>query len=158
MLCATALAASLEAPRVAHEPVRVAAAELTGAPSAVISAVENIAARSNHVGFDTNVYPGDKAMDAWRRSGEYEWVGYYLQAPCHSDTSWSGKRARLMKDGWGLAVIYVGQQTWGRTFGPVKETVTVHKRARRGHKARTYKMTRTTSIPVATTKDRKSVV
>jgi hypothetical protein len=92
-------------------------------------------------------------MDAWKASGEYEWVGYYLQAPCHSDTSWSGKRARLMKDGWGLAVIYVGQQTWGRTFGPVTRTVTVHKRARKGHRARTYKMTRTTSIPVATTRD-----
>ena len=53
-------------------------------------------------------------MDAWRRSGEYEWVGYYLEAPCHKDDSWSGKRTRLTRTGWGLAVVYVGQQTWGR--------------------------------------------
>jgi Domain of unknown function (DUF1906) len=44
-------------------------------------------------------------------------VGYYLSAPCHSDSSWEGKRETLSSMGWGMAVIYVGQQTWGRTPG-----------------------------------------
>ena len=71
----------------------------------------------HHLGFDTSVYPGDDAMSAWKSAGNYEWVGYYLPAPCHKDDSWSGKRASLAAAGWGVAVIYVGQQTWGRTPG-----------------------------------------
>ena len=67
-----------------------------------------------HLGFDTNKYPGDAAMTAWKKSGKYSWVGYYLEAPCRKDHSWMGKRARLANAGWGMAVIYVGQQTWGK--------------------------------------------
>ncbi len=38
----------------------------------------------SHLGFDTYSYPGDDAMLAWRDEGvPYEWVGYYLPAPCH---------------------------------------------------------------------------
>jgi len=103
------------------------------------------------------VYPGDKAMDAWKRSGQYEWVGYYLSAPCHKDDSWSGKRARLVDSGWGLAVIYVGQQTWGQSYAPttVKRVVTVSKKSKSSkHKRRvTRVMTRRTIAPVAKTGD-----
>ena len=67
----------------------------------------------SHPGFDTSIYPGDAAMQAWLRpSSPYEWVGYYLQAPCHRDPSWMGKRQTLVTMGWGLAVLYVGQQTF----------------------------------------------
>jgi len=69
-------------------------------------------------GFDTDQYPGDSIMHVWRETDEYQWVGYYLPAPCHNDSSWSGTRARLEQMGWGTAVIYVGQQTWGRTTRP----------------------------------------
>ncbi|HEX9310390.1 MAG TPA: glycoside hydrolase domain-containing protein [Gemmatimonadaceae bacterium] len=66
-----------------------------------------------HPGFDTSIYPGDVAMAAWREpSSPYEWVGYYLQAPCHRDPSWMGKRSTLTSMGWGMAVLYVGQQTF----------------------------------------------
>jgi hypothetical protein len=66
-----------------------------------------------HPGFDTSVYPGDATMSAWRQpSSPYEWVGYYLQAPCHRDASWMGKRPTLTAMGWGLAVLFVGQQTF----------------------------------------------
>jgi hypothetical protein len=52
-------------------------------------------------------------MRAWLRpSSPYHWVGYYLPAPCHRDASWAGKRETLAGMGWGLAVLYVGQQTW----------------------------------------------
>jgi hypothetical protein len=69
------------------------------------------------MGFDTHTYPGDKTMAAWKAApgAPYRWVGFYLPAPCHRDRSWSGKRQTLVDMGWGLAVVYVGQQTWGRT-------------------------------------------
>jgi hypothetical protein len=82
-----------------------------------------------HLGFDTYGYPGDRAMRAWRAADEpYEWVGYYLPAPCHKDDSWSGKRTTLAGMGWGVAVIYVGQQTWGARRSPTAKSVS---RARR---------------------------
>jgi hypothetical protein len=65
-----------------------------------------------HLGFDSYAYPGDRTMRAWRAGSPYEWVGYYLPAPCHRGTSWSGKRETLAEMGWGTAVIYVGQQWW----------------------------------------------
>ena len=43
-------------------------------------------------GFDTFAYPGDSAMQAWRQSSPYRFVGYYLKAPCHG-----------MRRGWGSA-------------------------------------------------------
>jgi hypothetical protein len=139
-------------------PLNVAATELTDASGAFSTAVNRVTAAvtGRHLGFDTNIYPGDKAMDAWKRSGAYEWVGYYLGAPCHSDESWTGKRARLVQNGWGLAVIYVGQQTWGNSYKPVTTTrkVRVPTRTKRGK--RTYvtrTMKRTSTIPVATSTD-----
>ena len=83
----------------------------------------------NHPGFDVSLYPGDATMAAWAHGGSpYEWVGYYLPAPCHRDragvgrwngrspchrdATWSGTRARLASLGWGFTVVYVGQQTW----------------------------------------------
>jgi hypothetical protein len=103
-------------------------------PDAVLSATERVGeipvevatttaatTPGRHMGFDTNVYPGDKAMQAWKESAGYEWVGYYLPAPCHKDNSWAGKRERLVEMGWGMAVIYVGQQTWGRTPRPTSK-------------------------------------
>lgn len=70
------------------------------------------------LGFDTQTYPGDEKMRVWRNApnAPYTWVGFYLPAaPCHKGTSWSGKRQTLIDMKWGLAVVYVGQQTWGRT-------------------------------------------
>jgi len=128
MLLVAAASASLEAPRLAQRPLAQATVELVDIPDATSGAVQRLASNvsssvspnvsSSHLGFDTNVYPGDKAMDAWKRAGEFEWVGYYLSAPCHKDDSWEGKRAHLVDNGWGLAVIYVGQQTWGTSYSP----------------------------------------
>jgi hypothetical protein len=87
----------------------------SAAVDAVAGAVENVASSitgKGHPGFDTGIYPGDETMRVWRATAPYKWVGYYLPAPCHKDDSWSGKRAELTNMGWGLAVIYVGQQTW----------------------------------------------
>src|ERR1700694_2980206 len=88
---------------------------------AVTAASANIAENLSggpHLGFDTFSYPGDAAMRAWQTADKpYSWVGIYLIAPCHTDTTWEGKRDTLSNMGWGMAVIYVGQQTWGRTPG-----------------------------------------
>lgn len=63
-------------------------------------------------GFDTREYPGDAVMDAWRDASPYRWVGFYLHAPCYTGTSWQGKRTTLRDMGWGIAVLYVGEQDW----------------------------------------------
>jgi len=158
-LLVAAASASLEAPRLAYRPLGQATVELVDVPNATAAVVKRVASNvsSSHLGFDTNVYPGDKAMDAWKRSGDYEWVGYYLSAPCHKDDSWAGKRAHLVNNGWGLAVIYVGQQTWGQSYVPttVKRVVTVSKKSKSSkHKRRvTRVMTRRTVVPVAKTGD-----
>jgi hypothetical protein len=65
-----------------------------------------------HPGFDAAVYPGEAAMRAWRQESPYRWTGYYLPSPCHRDASWSGTRAALEGMGWGIAVLYVGQQAF----------------------------------------------
>jgi hypothetical protein len=74
-----------------------------------------------HLGFDTHTYPGDRTMRAWKNApgAPYRWVGYYLPSPCHKDASWVGKRQSLTEMGWGLAAVYVGQQSWGRTPKPL---------------------------------------
>lgn len=86
-----------------------AVAELSGS-----SILQEVTDKGPYLGFDTSEYPGDAAMQAWRSNAGYDWVGYYLQAPCHKDGSWTGKRDTLEGMGWGLAVVYVGQQTWGK--------------------------------------------
>jgi hypothetical protein len=101
----TLAAVSANLPDVPH-----AVADLSG--SAMLKEVTD---KGPYLGFDTSDYPGDAAMQSWRTNAGYDWVGYYLQAPCHKSDSWSGKRETLESMGWGLAVVYVGQQTWGRT-------------------------------------------
>jgi hypothetical protein len=72
------------------------------------------------LGFDTSIYPGDDAMRAWvRPNSPYYWVGYYLPAPCHRDSSWAGRRETLTAMGWGFGVLYVGQQVWEGRPSPV---------------------------------------
>jgi len=76
-------------------------------------------ATGRHLGFDTSIFPGEGTLRAWKAAGApYEWVGFYLPAPCHRDASWSGRRETIEQLGFGTAVIYVGQQTWGRTPRP----------------------------------------
>jgi len=65
------------------------------------------------LGFDARVYPGDSALTAWKFPvSPYRWIGYYLAAPCHPDSSFVGKYSSLVANGWGVAAIYVGEQDW----------------------------------------------
>lgn len=76
-------------------------------------------------GIDTRDYPGDAAMRAWLDASPYRWVGYYLPAPCHTGTTWSGRRAALRGMGWGFAVIFVGEQDWSAVHAAPGDTVAV---------------------------------
>lgn len=117
--------------------------------NAVSDATENITGNlraGRHLGFDTYAYPGDEAMAAWRQDGApYEWVGYYLpSAPCHKGETWAGKRQTLADMGWGVAVIYVGQQVWSGT--PRQRVVTtkwVTKRVKQVRRVNGRRVTRT---------------
>jgi hypothetical protein len=64
-------------------------------------------------GFDTARYQGDKVMQAWKTASPYRYAGYYLKAPCHSDATYMGTRARLAAMGWGFLIVYVGRQIEG---------------------------------------------
>lgn len=98
---------------VAAASVAAVALILTGCSERGITNPTPTPGGSSHPGFDTSIYPGDATMSAWRYpASPYQWVGYYLQAPCHRDPSWMGKRATLTAMGWGLAVLFVGQQTF----------------------------------------------
>jgi hypothetical protein len=77
-----------------------------------------------HLGFDTSIYPGDATMRTWKEHAPYAWVGFYLPAPCHKDASWSGKRQTLADMGWGIALVYVGQQVWERPVKPRSKSAT----------------------------------
>ncbi len=104
-----------ETPGVADVAASVAqvASAVTGQPAPLATEQQG----GKHLGFDTHTYPGDRTMIAWKNApgAPYKWVGYYLPSPCHKDASWTGKRQQLTDMGWGLAVVYVGQQTWSRT-------------------------------------------
>ena len=128
--------------------VALAAATITGQEALLASEV----VRPSYMGFDTGRYPGDAAMRAWRTGDSpYHWTGYYLKSPCHQDEGWSGKRESLTAMGYGLAVLYVGQQTWGRRPGaPHMERVKVARKVTsyvgKGKKRR--KVTRTVTKTV----------
>jgi hypothetical protein len=67
--CALALiafAASLEAPRLAARSLPVAAVELADVPDAISATVTHAMASdgASHLGFDTNIYRGERAMRA----------------------------------------------------------------------------------------------
>lgn len=79
--------------------------------------------RESHAGFDAWRYPGDDLMATWRENSPYRWVGYYLPSPCHRDESFAGKRLHLARAGWGMAILYVGQQTFdGEEPAEITET------------------------------------
>jgi hypothetical protein len=65
-------------------------------------------------GFDSSAYPGDPIMKWLRANTNLVWCGYYFgKTPSHSGTDWMGKRTVLQSLNWGMAPLYVGQQTTG---------------------------------------------
>lgn len=64
-------------------------------------------------GFDRADCPGLGALYLLKLKSNLQWCGYYLHAPSQPASTWKGKRAALVAQGWGLAPIYVGQQIVG---------------------------------------------
>jgi hypothetical protein len=128
--------------------VALAAATISGQEAMLANEV----AHPSYLGFDTGTYPGDEAMRAWRTGNSpYSWAGYYLKSPCHQDEGWMGKRETLTAMDYGLAVLYVGQQTWGRQPGaPHMERVSVAKHVTSyvGRGRNRHKVTRTVTHTV----------
>lgn len=60
-------------------------------------------------------------MRSWLQASPYRWVGFYLPAPCYTGTTWRGKRPELTAMGWGLAVVFVGEQDWPERRGEAAE-------------------------------------
>src|SRR5277367_988997 len=61
-----------------------------------------------YLGFDTNDYPGDDALPGLRRT--FSFSGYWLNAPPGAKTNlWAGKRAALLKNGFGFLVLFNGR-------------------------------------------------
>ena len=120
MLTGAALITAVLAVPVAQEPPATGLGQaIAEAPVRLAAAVQQ-AMNEQYLGFDTNIYPGDRTMKIWAQDGTYDWVGFYLPAPCHKDDSWSDKRDTLLSMGWGLAVVYVGQQVWKTSRKPRK--------------------------------------
>jgi len=123
---AALVTAVLAVPQVQSTAVGRVAESVADAPVQLVKDVAQ-AVDKQYLGFDTNIYPGDRAMAVWAKDGTYDWVGYYLEAPCHRDDSWTGKRDTLQQMGWGLAVVYVGQQSWSTTKKSKKGTTCSNK-------------------------------
>jgi Domain of unknown function (DUF1906) len=65
-------------------------------------------ARPAFLGFDTNLYPGDRALDTLRES--FTFSGYWLNAPPGTRVStWLGKRRALHSRGFGFLVLFNGR-------------------------------------------------
>lgn len=63
-----------------------------------------------YAGFDRCDMPPLDMMARLKAETNLTWCGFYLAAPSQPGTTWRGKRAQLVAQGWGLAPIYVGQQ------------------------------------------------
>lgn len=160
LLGVAAVFGAIDRPVLVDEMVDSAVAAVPDVAAKLVEAKSVEPATRSFPGFDTNIYPGDRAMRAWRADETYKWVGYYLPAPCHKDKSWSGKREFLKDMGWGLAVIYVGQQTWDRVpskfetrYRTSTRTTYVTKRVKRTVKVNGKKVIRTVArrVPVKKT-------
>ncbi|HEY5410340.1 MAG TPA: glycoside hydrolase domain-containing protein, partial [Caulobacteraceae bacterium] len=78
-----------------------------------------------YVGIDTDQFPGLAQLLAVSKAG-VSWCGYYLVAPSHQESGWSGQRAAVEAAGLACVPIYVGQQIVGpgsHRTGPIQGTM-----------------------------------
>ena len=65
----------------------------------------NEASRTTYLGFDRNIYPGDNALPALRKT--FSFASYWLSPPPGEKiNTWRGKRELLRSQGFGFAVLY----------------------------------------------------
>src|SRR5579859_6980170 len=72
------------------------------------TAKDGATAQRNFLGFDANEYPGDNLLPALRQ--HFSFTGYWLTNPPGADhNSWTGKRAILVRNGFGFLVAANGR-------------------------------------------------
>ena len=72
-----------------------------------IVATLGYASPGSYLGFDANDYPGDAALPSMRRT--FSFAGYWLNNPPGADANdWVGKRAELLKNGFGFLLLFNG--------------------------------------------------
>ncbi|HSY33529.1 MAG TPA: glycoside hydrolase domain-containing protein [Verrucomicrobiae bacterium] len=68
------------------------------------------ASSESYLGFDRNVYPGDAAFPKLRQT--FAFTSYWLNRPPGEKTNtWMGKRAFLIKSGFGFLVLFRGRDS-----------------------------------------------
>jgi hypothetical protein len=66
------------------------------------------ALEAQYLGFDRNEYPGDRQLQALRKT--FSFAGYWLNDPPGAKTNtWAGKREVVAKAGFGFLVLYTGK-------------------------------------------------
>lgn len=61
-----------------------------------------------YLGFDTNLYPGDALLPALHQ--QFAFLGYWLNNPPGASTNeWTGKRAVVLKAGFGFLILFNGR-------------------------------------------------
>jgi len=73
-----------------------------------------------YLGFDRNDYPGDNALGTLRKT--FAFSGYWLNNPPGENTnSWTGKRRKLERSGFGFLVLFNGRSYAQIQTGDAKE-------------------------------------
>lgn len=68
------------------------------------------AEKCSYLGFDRNIYPGDAALPALRRT--FSFTSYWLSPPPGERlNTWRGKRKLLLSNGFGFLVLYRGRDS-----------------------------------------------
>ncbi len=83
-----------------------AVAQAAGAEAQLPDSVLRL--HQSYLGFDTNLYPGDDLLPALRR--QFDYLGYWLNIPPGaSRNEWVGKRAAVLKAGFGFLILFNGR-------------------------------------------------
>ena len=83
-------------------------AALLAAMTILAAAGWSAAAQSGYLGFDRNSYPGDAALPSLRKTFSY--TSYWLNSPPgEAHNTWEGKRALLLRQGFGFLVLFNGR-------------------------------------------------
>jgi hypothetical protein len=73
--------------------------------------------KNPNAGFDIATYNSNLVSWLWANTN-LSWIGYYLTAPHHTDSSYMGTYQSLAKQGWKIAPIYIGAQDIYNNPGP----------------------------------------
>ncbi len=68
---------------------------------------------TTYAGFDIDVFPGLDVMRQLKETTNLVWCVHYLEAPSHQESGWTGHRSLLVRLGYDVLPVFVGQQITG---------------------------------------------